>query len=625
MRRFHWFLLALVFGAAAAETRLPFSLVVIGPPGTVARGLNDRDEVVGTIEGETSRPFLWDGSWHDLPVEAGQPSAINNLGTIVGQTLQPSRRWKGWVLENGALRFLQAESVNSINDHGDIVGQFAGNGYLLSMDPPLLLTGPTGGPNGGVTGNAIDVSNNKLTALHLGSTALLNRNFEPLPDSDWLIVPFPIEVSQQTFGSSINERGELAGELKLHYYVSQAAKWTTEGWQELGVPLETPSRGRSINELGLIVGGQYPTGSALLWSTNHVGYHLSDLVELPAGAQLTEAGAINNRNSIIATMRIGDNYQAVLLKTNGAPLNLPTWEIRLAGPVITQGKLSIGVTLANEETLRDREIAKVVYTFFRRTRQDPMGVPPFVQPTTYTSWTLKTNEVTTPPFALNFENERAGQYAVTAEIHDKQGLRAYAVPKRFVVAGPSEVKALRTRLDGTFELGFSGSPGKLHKLESSEDLENWTALEMEPSEGGLLTDLKASGRARFYRAIEIADDPLSFGRPLFLLPPPGSLVGHEVAFRMTPENKIMRVATMAERFAASLPEFSFGGSWEYSWDLFKPRLRLVGEGADETIVDLSLQFPLAGDSAGGEFKGVMLREGIERAIEGTFFRSYLPP
>lgn len=197
-------------------------------------------------------------------------------------------------------------------------------------------------------------------------------------------------------------------------------------------------------------------------------------------------------------MRRGQDFRAILLRTNGASLNLPTYEISEPSTALVSGtNVSVSVRLADPQNHPGRVITKVVYTLFWRTISGSDTLY-------YTSWTDRTNIVTSAPFTVNYGNLQPRHYVVTAEVHDNTGLRAITLPKRFVFVGETAVQPRlqphRSPLPETFEFRLSGSPAYRYRLEYTHNLRNWSPLS-EEEEPGYFVDAFRMEPFTFYRAV----------------------------------------------------------------------------------------------------------------------------
>jgi probable HAF family extracellular repeat protein len=99
----------------------------LGPPDrrSVATGVNDRGQIVGTIEG---RAFIWqNGTVTQLGTtpSAGRSSAvaINNLGQVVGTSGEHAFLWQnGKTTDLGALGGWRYSEADGINERGQVIG-----------------------------------------------------------------------------------------------------------------------------------------------------------------------------------------------------------------------------------------------------------------------------------------------------------------------------------------------------------------------------------------------------------------------------------------------------------------------------------------------------------------------
>ena len=509
MSLLRWMLTLCTALVVRPATPPPFDVVQVGPAAnhkSFALDVNDRNEVVGVYhpgdaDDDSNQVFLWNGSFSELPRFGARafPTGINLQGDIVGQGFTNSQ-WRAWLFRGGHYELFPGYGAEAINDRGDIVGRIGSDAYLISVDPPRHLVGPNGDTNSSCWGNVVDVNNSGMALLAYCSASAILSNYHGTPTAIHLIPKWHRPVVSTSFPEALNESGQVVGSFKMHYYPAQAGLWSEGDWHELGTLLQQPSAALDINEAGLMVGHVYGSGSAVLWLTNRVGYDLTTLANLPEGFEVITARAINNQNSIAGTMRRGQDFRAILLRTNGTSLNLPTYEISEPSTALVSGtNVTVSVRLVDPQNHPGREITKVVYTLFWRTISGSDTIY-------YTSYTDRTNVVTSAPFSVNFPNLQPRHYVVTAEVHDNTGLRAITLPKRFVFTGETDVQARlaphRSPLPDTFEFRLSGSPAYRYRLEVSHNLRDWLPLS-EEEEIGYFVDAFRMEPFTFYRAVTV--------------------------------------------------------------------------------------------------------------------------
>jgi uncharacterized repeat protein (TIGR01451 family) len=119
---------------------------------SVANGINNDGVIVGQTQvvGGGLHPFVWtNGDWDVLTEIAGTAQAVNDHGTVVGESFTPAGE-AGFVYQDGVLTNLNAVipagsgwmigPAYDINEAGQIVGSGflngEGRGYLLTPTPP---------------------------------------------------------------------------------------------------------------------------------------------------------------------------------------------------------------------------------------------------------------------------------------------------------------------------------------------------------------------------------------------------------------------------------------------------------------------------------------------------------
>ncbi|HKU17082.1 MAG TPA: hypothetical protein VJQ52_21985 [Steroidobacteraceae bacterium] len=321
--------------AVAAPPDGHYRLTSIDAPGgsvTDPAGLNDRGEVVGSVQGPNGpRAFLWrDGTFTDLAPLIAPDSpftsavAINNRSQVVGDFIDEQSTFRSYRLSRGTvtvLAFVPGESatfVHDINDRGQIIAdtvdaQFSTRSVLLDR-------------HGAIT----------------------------------FLDPFPGAVSASV--NDVNDRGVVVGSNNTQAE-QRAVLWENGAITDLGIP---QSSARSINNRGEIVGfKQAGSGTGLrafLWDDGN-------FIELPLLeplAQSTTAFAINNGGAAVGTTVLGNSSSVATLWEQGAVFNLNDL-ILATDPLARRVKLESGALINDRGQVvargRDSRSANVIRAY----------------------------------------------------------------------------------------------------------------------------------------------------------------------------------------------------------------------------------------------------------------------
>jgi probable HAF family extracellular repeat protein len=260
MRRFLYDLVALgllVGGTGQAKAEPIYVYATLDVPGsinTIAHGINDAGQIVGSYDGQNA--FLLSGGQYSTLNVPGPAQGINNAGQIVGLDGR-----NGYLLSGGTLTTLDvpqsfrgnpnypvySTAAHGINGTGQIVGDYD---YTVSLHPPItgggafLMSGAsyTNLPIPG--GSAHGINNAGQIVGSYGSIGFLMSG-----------VAFTIlGVPGSTFTSAegINDHGQIVGNytaLGEHGFLFNDGTYTT-----LDVPGSTFTSAEGINDAGQIVG-----------------------------------------------------------------------------------------------------------------------------------------------------------------------------------------------------------------------------------------------------------------------------------------------------------------------------------------------------------------------------------
>jgi probable HAF family extracellular repeat protein len=293
--------------------------------------------VVGEAERERPRYRVFT-MWHDsVPIDLGIPPvcgsnpshcvgtarAVNDRGEVVGRTgYHDQDSPRPWHYNDGVIRLLLPDSgeVNGVatamNNRGDIAGFW--NGVAgWPWDTPVLWRGDSIidlGTLGWHQAQALGM-NDSTWIVGWSRIALREDEYGPPPRHAFLWRDGEMQ-DLGTFGGAesmahaINNRGQVVGWVGSHPY-TLAFLW--EGGTFHLLETTRYSRGRAINEHGVVVGDQFVLGvgtTAMVWR-NGRGYLLNDIIQ-DASIDLIEATGINDSGEIVAIGRDRNDRQGVL-------------------------------------------------------------------------------------------------------------------------------------------------------------------------------------------------------------------------------------------------------------------------------------------------------------------------
>src|SRR5207249_4977985 len=335
--------LTILIGVAAlsvAASRAPaanlIDLGTLGGPVSIAYGINDVGQIVGTsaTASGTSHAFLWsNGTMADLgSLGSMGPSdgrGINNRGQVVGGTIDANNsHYHAFLWENGTMRDLgtlpgyNLSQAQAINDAGQVVG--------LSGDPSM-----------GGLGHAFLWDNGTM------------RDLGTLPGYDYSIA------------LGINNAGRVVGysftaPTQSMPITSRAFLWDNGTMSDLGtLPEANDSEAFGLNDRGAVVGdsgNDSLDGHAVLWppslpihDTATIGAQITP-TSVIAGTPVTVAGTVQNQGSQVETFQVNVTAGGVVVGT--VSVSLPSGASRELSFVWNTSGVAPGPYLDVMETAR---------------------------------------------------------------------------------------------------------------------------------------------------------------------------------------------------------------------------------------------------------------------------------
>ena len=269
-------------------------LGTLGGPNSVANGINDNGQVVGTADNTIGfHAFLWT-----------QATGMQDLGTLQGPEGVQSR-------------------AAAINRGGQVVGlsfslpvsSFYPHAFLWTKQSGMRDLGTLGGISSFASGindmgQVIGSSYMPNGALH----AFLWTEAGGMKDIGTL-------GGSQSLASAINNNGEVVGLSDTASGVTHAFLWTQmAGMQDLGtLPGVNSSSAAGVNMSGQVVGSSWQQGTSgkpFLWTRGTGMQLLGPFGNIP----LSDAGPINNAGDIIGSLYTGSGYSSYLLTPKSTTL-----------------------------------------------------------------------------------------------------------------------------------------------------------------------------------------------------------------------------------------------------------------------------------------------------------------
>jgi probable HAF family extracellular repeat protein len=323
---------SLVFPLAPAMAAPVYTVKVVGPAGSTAKGINAGGHVVGSLPaGGTQHAFVYNGSHtYDLGTLGGPMSiayGINDLGVVVGQADNASGRprafsfYRGHMTNLGTLPGGDLSVATAINKSGVITG-YSGTGALYDygvygfryQSGHMVRLGALPGGLGSF-GYSINSAGKIAGAAYEG----------PYTPPDYPNYPViykygvPVKISgYEGEANGINDHGQVVGGLNTYDLPFPHGR-RAYFWQP-GSPVGTitflgsldalidDGYAVAINNCGVVVGN-----SAVQLSSDYYGYqgfvwtrsrgirNLNALIDPASGWTVTDAAAINDQGQIAGT------------------------------------------------------------------------------------------------------------------------------------------------------------------------------------------------------------------------------------------------------------------------------------------------------------------------------------
>lgn len=321
------FLLLTIASAGNAFGQVQYTVTDLGTLpgeyGCVATGINDSGQVVGygyDYGSPYDQAFLYSGgSMQNLSTLPGSNSstayAINNSGQVVGSALTSSGAQTVFLYSGGSLQNLGvAGQPTAINDSGQIVGN-NGNTAFLYSGGSIHNLGTFGGNSstanaindlGQVVGGAYTSGGVQDAFLYSGGSM---QNLGTLPGAFG------------SYATSINDSGQVVGWSISSVNIYHSFLWQSgNGMQDIGVL--GPLASDAVNNLGQVVMDNY------LYSSGSIE-NLNNLIVPGSGCTLNVASGINDSGQICGWGGNSSGQTVALLLT---PVNVNgKWGVNSGG------------------------------------------------------------------------------------------------------------------------------------------------------------------------------------------------------------------------------------------------------------------------------------------------------
>jgi probable HAF family extracellular repeat protein len=306
--------------AGVAHAEIWFRLEPIedaaNPTLTYVNGLNNKGEVVGFVETNGVRAFLWrDGTYTDLVSRIDgtslqtEATGINDRSRIVGH--RNDRTPRAFLLRNDRRIDIQADSgfltLYAINNFGLMLGKSGPRALLLQrLDDGLILVDYLADlPGTGESGSTAWAFNEAGVAVGASGPQDAPR---PVLWTDGSVIPLPL-LPNATRGEAkaINNLGQVVGNNEIGS-TRRAFLWSAQVLQEMARlgRGDNVSEAYDINDWGVAVG--YTANGTNFYAVMWVGNRAIELTTriaaddpLKASVTLQQAYFINDRGQIVAS------------------------------------------------------------------------------------------------------------------------------------------------------------------------------------------------------------------------------------------------------------------------------------------------------------------------------------
>lgn len=314
------FVISIVFTASAVIAgEASYTVTNLGPPNSLSRGkgINERGEIIGVYNVPPPQffytyPFLYSTESGILEIETiggleGWALDINESTEVVGYVEAEKNKAFIWTEDEGMQELPNGEGNSAaiaINNIGQIVG--------VSDDYPVMWTEEGEKVNlGALTGDALDINN-------LGQILIRSEDAHAFvwTEEDGM-VPLETLGGEGSTPRRINDRGEIVGWSQIESGEYHAFLHTEEnGIMDLETLGGAQSIALSINNFGWVVGHSDIAPAeerAFIWRATTGMKDLNTMIPADSGWVLLSAEDINDAGQIVGEGKINGQTRAFLL------------------------------------------------------------------------------------------------------------------------------------------------------------------------------------------------------------------------------------------------------------------------------------------------------------------------